>query len=226
MAAADGRSVTEEERSVARGAAAPTVRRSRLWSGVHEAEPTAVAAPAVVAGEAAGRGPRQAGPGPPLPRQAPAPALGLGLGILAIAAAALAIAVVPGGAGTPPPGDPVSASEVRRLANSFASAYAAEDERRISRLLTSDAQRMSPTDGQSGRAAVVAAYRGQFARNQTTGFSISGLEAESGPSGRATARYRASYKGKSDTTGTMIWIVIRERGRPRITLITARPDSS
>ena len=133
---------------------------------------------------------------------------------------------MPGGAGTPPPGDPVSASEVRRLANSFASAYAAEDERRISRLLTSDAQRMSPTDGQSGRAAVVAAYHGQFARNQTTGFTISGLEAEGGPSGRATARYRASYKGKSDTTGTMIWIVIRERGRPRITLITARPDSS
>jgi serine/threonine-protein kinase len=35
LAAAEGRSVTEEERSVARGAAAPTVRREgRLWSGL------------------------------------------------------------------------------------------------------------------------------------------------------------------------------------------------
>ncbi len=226
MAAAEGRSVTEEERSVARGAAAPTVRRSRLWSGVHEADPTAIAPPAAAAGEAAGPKRGKVDPVRHYRAKRPRRLWVWGSGIVAIAGAALAIAVVPGGAGTPPPGDPVSASEVRRLANSFASAYAAEDERRISRLLTSDAQRMSPTDGQSGRAAVVAAYHGQFARNQTTGFTLSGLEAESGPSGRATARYRASYKGKSDTTGTMIWIVIRERGRPRITLITARPDSS
>ena len=74
-------------------------------------------------------------------------------GVVAIAAAALAIAVVPGGAGTPPPGEPVSEGEVRRLANSFASAYADEDEARISRLLTSDAQRVSPTDRQRGRDA-------------------------------------------------------------------------
>ena len=61
-----------------------------------------------------GRGPpRRAGPGPPLPRRARA---GCGSGARASSrspAAALAIAVVPGGAGTPPPGDPVSASEVR-----------------------------------------------------------------------------------------------------------------
>jgi ketosteroid isomerase-like protein len=144
---------------------------------------------------------------------------------VAIAAGALALAVVPGGAGTPPPGDPVSAGEVRRMATSFASAYAEENEQRISRLLTSDAQRVSPANGQTGRAAVVAAYRSQFAANQTTGFKLADLQAEGGPSGRATAHYRASYKGEPDTTGTMTWIVIRERGRPRITLISARPDN-
>jgi ketosteroid isomerase-like protein len=118
----------------------------------------------------------------------------------------------------------VSASEVRRLANSFASAYADEDEQRISRLLTSDAQRVSPSDRQSGRKAVVAAYHFQFARNQTSGFELADLEAEGGASGRATARYTASYKGRRPTTGTMTWTVIRERGRPRITLIAAEPD--
>ena len=111
------------------------------------------------------------------------------------------------------------------MANSFASAYADEDEQRISRLLTSDAQRVSPANGQSGRAAVVAAYQSQFAGNQTTGFELSDLEAEGGASGRATARYRASYKGEPDTTGTMTWIVISERGRPRITLIAPGPDA-
>ena len=118
----------------------------------------------------------------------------------------------------------MSAAEVRRLANSFASAYADEDASRISRLLTADAQRVSPQSRQSGRVAVVAAYKSQFAGNRTTGFRLSRLEADGGPAGRATARYRASYSGVPDTTGTMTWDVIRERGRPRIMLIAARPD--
>jgi hypothetical protein len=175
-------------------------------------------------------GPAAPAPGEPAPvrtyrARRPRRLWAWGSGALAIAAGAFALAVVPGGAGTPPPGDPVSASEVRRMANSFASAYAEENESRISRLLTSDAQRVSPANGQTGRAAVVAAYHSQFAGNQTTGFKLADLQAEGGSSGRATARYRATYKGEPDTTGTMTWIVIRERGRPRITLISARPDS-
>ena len=48
LAAAEGRSVTEEERSVARGAAAPTMRREeQLWSGpVDPDEPAGGGAPA------------------------------------------------------------------------------------------------------------------------------------------------------------------------------------
>jgi ketosteroid isomerase-like protein len=136
----------------------------------------------------------------------------------------VALAVVPGGGGTPPPGAPVSRGEVVRLANSFASAYGDEDEARISRLLTSDAQRVSTQDRQRGRAAVVEAYKGQFAAKRTTGFELSELDADGGAAGRATARYRITYDGDRDTTGTMTWTVIRERGRPRITLIGARPD--
>jgi ketosteroid isomerase-like protein len=213
LAAAEGRSVTEEERSVARGAAAPTIRREgRLWSGPGEPvvpEPVEEPPPAPIRRYRA---------------RPPGRVWAWGSGVVAVAGAALAIAVVPGGAGTPPPGEPVSSSEVRRLANSFASAYADEDEGRISRLLTSDAQRVSVADRQSGRKAVVAAYHNQFANNQTTDFELADLEAVGGASGRATARYTASYKGKRPTTGTMTWTVIRERGRPRITLIAAEPD--
>ena len=84
------------------------------------------------------------------------------------------------------------------MANSFASAYADEDAARISRLLTSDAQRVSPTDRQSGRATVVAAYKSQFAGNADDRLRARDLEAESGavrprdrPATRVTLRGRA-----------------------------------
>ena len=136
----------------------------------------------------------------------------------------MAIAVVPGGGGPPAPGEPVSESEVRRMANSFASAYADEDDKRLTRLLTSDAQRVGPTGRQSGRKDVVAAYKSQFAQQQTVDFELSDLEADSGASGRATAKYRVRYEGRPDTTGVMIWTVINERGRPRIAQIAFMPD--
>src|SRR5262249_51247525 len=118
LAAAEGRSVTESERSVARGAAAPT--RKRLWTPE---------------------------PDEPQPNPDPAPVKtyrtrskrrvwGALTAATALAAAALAFTFAPsGGQATPPPGSPVSEAEVTRLANSFAAAYRDEDAARISRLL-------------------------------------------------------------------------------------------
>ena len=218
LAAAEGRSVTEEERSVARGAAAPTVRRDgALWSGeVVPPPPEAEESPAPTPGEPA--------PVRTYRARRPRRLWAWVSGAVAIVGAALAIAAIPGSGGPPAPGEPVSESEVRRMANSFASAYADEDGTRLARLLTSDAQRVSPTDRQSGRDEVVAAYKRQFAGQQTLDFELSDLEADSGASGRATAKYRVRYEGRGDTTGTMTWTVINERGRPRITLISFRPD--
>ncbi len=211
MAAAEGRSITTEERSVARGAAAPTIRRDgHLWAG--DPEPPR---------------PREREPEPaPIrtyksrPRRLWAWAGGVSL----LAAGALGVAFIPGGDGVPPPGGNVSEAEVTRLANSFKSAYADEDAARLTRLLTSDAQRVSTTNRQRGRSAVVNAYRGQFAAKRTTGFELDQLEAEAGAVGRATARYRARYAGEPDTVGRMTWDVIREKGRPRIVMILVRPD--
>ena len=214
LAAAEGRSVTEEERSVARGAAAPTIRRDgALWSGTSSRLRRRTPRPRR----------RRAGADPHLPRAAPAAPVGVGVGRGRGRGAAVAIAVVPGGGGPPSPGEPVSESEVRRMANSFASAYADEDVKRLTRLLTSDVQRVSPTAASAAARTVVAAYESQFAGQQTLAFDLDDLEAESGASGRATAKYRVRYKGRADTTGTMTWTVINERGRPRITLISFRP---
>jgi len=150
-------------------------------------------------------------------------AAGAGAALATLGATAAAFAFAPGDEGTPPPGSPVSSSEVERLANSFAAAYADEDAARIQRLLTIDAQRVTPANRQTGRPAVVAAYKSQFASNRTTGFKLDELKTEGGAAGRATAHYTASYADGS-ASGTMTWDVIRERGKPRISLILARPD--
>ena len=137
----------------------------------------------------------------------------------ALAAGAIAFAAFPGGDDTLPPGAPVSDNEVERLANSFAAAYADEDSARIARLLTSDVQRVSPADRQSGKPSVLAAYKAQFARNQISNFDLSRLETSGGSVGRATANYKTG-----GVTGRMTWDVIREHGRPRISLIALMPD--
>jgi hypothetical protein len=219
VAAAEGRSVTAEERSVARGAAAPTIRRDgRLWSGADEPLPDPVDEEAR---------PTQAEEAPVRTYRARRPkrlwAWVSGVG--AIAAGSVALAVVPGGADTPEPGAPVSSGDVERMAKSFASAYGDEDAARISRLLTADAQRTSPDDSQVGRRTVVAAYKSQFTHNTVKDFELDDLSAAGGPSGRATARYTVTYEGAKATTGRMTWIVIRDKGRPRISLIAFRPDA-
>jgi serine/threonine-protein kinase len=199
LAAAEGRSVTEAERSVARGAAAPRTRRRAAPPPPDE---------------------------PPVKRYSTRPrrmwawvAATVGL-----AGAALAFAVLSPADAPVPPGEPVSASDVARLANAFADAYAKEDGARLTRLLTSDAQRVTPRDRQRGRAGVVAEYQRQFDGNATTGFKLSDLKTDGGPAGRATARFTASYEGASPATGAITLIVIRDRGRPRIVLIKTQPS--
>jgi hypothetical protein len=217
LAAAEGRSVTAEERSVARGAAAPTIRRDgRLWSGAHKPLPDPIDEEAR---------PTQAEEAPVRTYRARRRRRWAWVsGVGAIAAGAVAIGVVPGGADTPQPGEPVSSGDVERMAKSFASAYGEEDATRISRLLTSDAQRTSPSDSQVGRRTVVAAYKSQFAANTITGMDLDDLSTDGGPSGRASAKYTITYKGAKPTTGRMTWIVISDKGRPRIALIAFRPD--
>ncbi len=205
LAAAEGRSVTEAERSVARGAAAPRTRRRP-------------AAP-----------PPSPSPSPDAPqvkryRTRPRRLWAWVVGTVALASAALAFVALSPDAAPEPPGGPVSATEVARLANSFADAYAKEDGGRLTRLLTSDVQRVTPRDRQRGRTDVVAEYQRQFDGNATTGFKLSGLKTDGGPTGRATARFTATYQGASPSTGAMTLIVIRDRGRPRIALIKTLPS--
>jgi serine/threonine-protein kinase len=274
LAAAEGRAVTESERMVARGAAAPNGNGHRfdeaptevlaavgtastgggLWARGPHAEP--------IGGRADGDAPthrRDGGDDAPTnalrdggepharhdhrPRTERAPGVTLPLGDrprrrvrrrlagagLAIAGAAGAVALVGAtGDGTDAasrPGAPVARGEVTALARAFAAAYAREDADALQRLFSRDAERVLPGGRQRGRAAVVRAYRGQFADSDTRSFTLEGLDAEGGGAGRATARYRATYGGEPDVTGTITFGVRRERGRPRIALVAATPDA-
>src|SRR6478735_8493508 len=108
LAAAEGRSITEAERSVARGAAAPTMRREeQLWSGPVDPDERPVEELPPVKTYRARKRPRW---------------LLLGLAS-ALTAGAIGVAAIPGGGDdVPPPGSPVSEAEVERLARSFAAA--------------------------------------------------------------------------------------------------------
>jgi serine/threonine-protein kinase len=277
VAAAEGRAPSTEERSVARGAAAPrptTNGTARLWASGTGAtrrpragDPADAATRRPRAGDpadaATGRPPvddpadaatRRLSPDPPhtdaTRRLGPEPTdrepdVTLPLGdrprrrrrrrrpLLRVAAAAAggglaaaaAIVLAPGGNGAvDPPGTPVSAGQVRTAAQAFATAYAHEDTAALNRLLTSDAQRVTPGSRQSGRKAVVAAYRRQFAANATRGFTLSDLHASGGAAGRATADYRADYAGGADARGRIVLRVVDDRGHPRVALIAATPS--
>jgi serine/threonine-protein kinase len=203
LAAAEGRSVTEAERSVARGEAAPrTLRKPDVTLPLGERDEPEV---------------RRY-------RTRPRRMWALLAGLAAFVAVAAALAGLTRDGAPAAPGGTVSTGDVEHLARSFAHAYAAEDADRLARLLTADVQRVTPNDRERGRSDVVAAYRSQFAANVTTGFTLSGLHAGSGPAARVSARYRASYRGAPDTTGTIVFAAILERGRPKIELIVAQPD--
>ena len=250
LAAAEGRHVTESERVVARGAAAPHERAGDARTAVlgkdggdgRDEDRTAVL------GAANGHTAATALVTPPSPRERTAhqPRETLPLGdrprrrrgrglvrygalLAGVAAIAIAVSQIAGAGGDVDPqlrpGAPVADGEVERLVGDFADAYAKEDAAKLGRLLTRDAERVVPGARQEGRAAVVASYKSQFADSDPRSFEIEDLKASGGATGRATGRYVATYADDPDVTGTITFGVLRDRGTPRIALISARQDA-
>jgi hypothetical protein len=139
--------------------------------------------------------------------------------VLVAVVAAAVLAVTGGGRRT----GPLSAGEVRDAAQGFARAYADEDGRALRRLLTPGARRVSPTDVQDGRAAVVAEYQRQFAADVIEDYELAGLTATGGEVGRATAVYTVTRRGRPDLTGRLVLGVVRRDGRALIDLVATEP---
>jgi serine/threonine-protein kinase len=146
------------------------------------------------------------------------------LGAAAVVAIAVGAGIGPFGGSAPSPTAPLSADEIRNATRDFAAAYAAEDARALAATLTRDVQRITPGDEQHGRAAVVAQYRHQFAAYAIKGYELGGLQVRAGGAGRASGTYTVTRADGGPIRGEIVFGVVRDGGRPRIALISARPQ--
>ena len=231
LAAADGRPVTETERTVARGAAAPRPERS-----VNGHTAVTVAAP-----------PTETRPRPePPPRRErtahqPQATLPLGdrprrwlrrraaraLAVLGLGAAAAAIALwATAGDALDPQRSPARRCPTARSSRSCRTSPTPTARR--TRPRSAGCSRATPSASCPARASAAAprcsaptapVHRLADAQLRVARPSVSG-----GATGRASGRYVATYAGEPDVTGTITFGVLRDRGEPRIALISARQD--
>jgi serine/threonine-protein kinase len=233
-AAAAGEPVSEVERSVAVGAAAPTAV-TRVGDQAPDAPPTALteAGATAVAGPPTGatRMETASQPRPEAVRVRSRRRARIRAGLLAacvVLAALVALAVtgaLGGGDSRASSADPVSDAEVQAVVGRFADAYAAEDAEAMARTLARSVERVAPGDVQRGRRAVVAEYRRQFAGNAIADYTLDDLRVTSGAVGRVEAAYVADRRGAEPFAGRIVFGVVRDAGRVRIGLIAATPEA-
>jgi Protein kinase domain len=216
--AARGEPVTESERSVARGPAAPAV--TAPTNGAH-------AAPTVALGSETKTAVADAEPEPetvrvhrPGRRRRP---VAIAAGVLGLALAGVALGLI-----LPAPSSrgegPLSRNEVRTAAQAFAAAYGGENAAALRRTLTRNVVRVLPSGVSRGREQVVAQYERQF-DGKVRGYALSGLGVTGGTAGRASGDYRVDRDGGPPIQGHIVFGVVRDHGQPRIALIAATPRS-
>ncbi len=213
VAAARGQHVTEEERTVAIGPAAPDpdAHTVILGSPVPESgsEPTRLLPPGT---QTTRLGSRRRGV--------------VALAVFSVAGLAAVAGLAIAGAGTDPPPavEPVTDPEVRDAVTAFRDAYSTEDAGALTRLLTKDVTRALPGGAiQRGRSTVVAEYAEQFKRLRIEGYDVSDLDVTAGGAGRAAGSYTVRRRGAPSFGGTFVLGIVKERGRVRVSLIAATP---
>jgi serine/threonine-protein kinase len=217
LAAARGEAVTESERSVAVGPAAPdapTVNGHDL--------PTAATAYATAATrvEPPAAEPDRSVYRPVRLLRSAAVAVGL---VAILAGIGLALGALLGTGAASRTG-PLSEDEVRSVAQAFASAYAHEDAPALRRTLARDVLRVLPSGVARGRSQVVAQYAQQF-DGKVKGYTFTDLQIKGGSAGRASGTYRVDREGGTPIRGRIALGVVREGGEPRIRLIAATPQA-
>ncbi len=246
VAAARGERVTEGERVVARGPAAPS---EELTAKLPPVAPVRVPArrpaptrraDADVVVPIAPRAPLNGGRGPGTPPVAATPdpdpqpprrrhralsPVPFAISALIVAALAIAAVVALTGGGSP---RAVSASlsvdEIRGAAQDFAAAYGGEDADALSRLLTTDVRRVAPDGAQRGRSTVLAVYRRQFAAADVQDYKLDDLQVVAGAAGRAAGSYTVRRADRDDIDGRVAFGVVREDGRAKIALIATQTE--
>jgi serine/threonine-protein kinase len=226
QAAARGESVTESERSVAVGPAAPGAAEATAATAVGVAGPVEATATRPVAAATTNIAPDRRAWSPAHKRRSRRRALAAALA-LPLAGIVTTAVLLLGQSGDEParPDDSIALSteEVRAAAQGFADAYEREDGRALRGLLISDVERVLPTGVARGRSAVMREYERQFRANATRTYELERLQAEGGPAGRVSARYRVTRQAGTAIEGRLVLGVVRNRGRARIALIAVTP---
>ncbi|MEA2169900.1 MAG: hypothetical protein QOF76_3200 [Solirubrobacteraceae bacterium] len=228
LAAARGDHVTEEERTVATGPAAPHDARTVILGPAGGEAATVMVPPMTDPTEGTF-------PGSPAYRKALRKAnrkqrRAGRRGTLAVVVFTLAglgvvggLAIAGAGGGDPIPAvEAVTDSEVRTVVDRFATAYSDEDVNALDRLLAGNVKRELPTEQQQGRRNVVAEYQRQFSANRIEAYVVSDLQIRSGPYGRAAGTYKVT--GKPTYGGRFVLGVVKENGQLKIRLIVALPS--
>jgi len=144
-----------------------------------------------------------------------------GLAVLAAIVVAVVLAAVLSASKSTPTG-PLSSSQVMGAVRAFASAYSDRDPRALARVLAPDAERVSPTQVEHGRSAVVAEYEQQFKTEPVQAYELSDAHTVGGPVGRVSGSYTVLLKGRPPITGTVAFGVERVDGRAEIGLIATQ----
>jgi serine/threonine protein kinase len=246
LAAARGEAVTESERSVARGPAAPDTN----GAGNGDARPAHTAATNLVDPDEPGSptaathfvDPDEPRPptaathfvdpdGPPGPAEPPrlvrvrrwpaklAVGLAAFLGLVAIGLIAGQVFDDPNGSAA---SGPLTEAEVHDAAQAFADAYADEDPAALGRAVARDVVRVLTGGRTEGREEVVDQYKRQF-DGRVRGYELNDLDVQGGRAGRASGTYHVEREGGAPYEGSIVFGVVRERGRPKIGLIAATP---
>jgi Protein kinase domain/Domain of unknown function (DUF4440) len=242
LGAARGEPVTESERSVAIGPAAPHANGNGDATAVLADETAVVAGDEVTAWDPAAHEGRTLWAGASSaeereeprsspagerhvirPRRWPARAIVAVAGFLALVAIGLVAGLLFGDPGSARTG-PLSEQEVRDVAQSFAAAYAEEDPAALRATLSRDVVRTLPGGTSRGRDDVVDQYERQF-DGKVGGYELDDLEVTGGRAGRASGTYHVERDSGDPYDGRIVFGVVRERGEPRIALIAATPEA-
>ena len=230
LAAARGELVTESERSVAVGSAAPEHGGNGDATAVLRPDETAVTrwdrheGMTAVAPES--RGEPVAGERRVVkPRRWPARAIVATGAFVALVTIGLVLGLVfgePGGAGART--GPLTEGEVREVAFAFADAYGAEDPAALRATLARNVERTAPGGVSRGRDDVVDQYNRQF-DGKVGGYELDIEDVQAGRGGRASGTYHVERDEGDPYDGSIVFGVVRERGEPRIALIAFEPSS-
>jgi Protein kinase domain len=238
LAAARGEPVTESERSVAIGSAAPEHGGNGDATAVLRPEETAVTRwdehEGMTAVAPADEPPRDEPPrAVPAgerrdvkPRRWPARLIVAAGTFVALVTVGLVLSLVfgdPGGAGART--GPLTEDEVRDVAFAFADAYGAEDPAALRATLARNVERTAPGGVSRGRDQVVDQYNRQF-DGKVGGYDLEIDDVQAGRGGRAEGTYHVERDEGDPYDGSIVFGVVRERGEPRIALIAFTPSSS